>query len=171
MNRLFFIFALFFLGLFTSQAQIFKAYIGIDGFTCSLCALSVEKSIQQLTFVEKISMNLNDNTAEVVFRNNRNISIRQLAKKVSDAGFSVRYIEALVNFGTIYIDNDSAITFDEEQYVFIKVAQQTLNGDHKILFLNKGLISKKEYTRWERWIKSSSKKKSKKAYFVTLSSR
>ncbi len=164
-------FALFFLTLISGQAQISKAYIGIDGFTCSLCALSVEKSIQQLPFVKKINMNIHDNTAEIMFREDANVSIQKLAKKVEDAGFSVRKIEALVNFDTVEVEDNKLLTIDGEIYIFVQVVKQTLIGNYSILFLNKKLISKKEYTRWERWIKSTSQKKSKKVYFVTLSSR
>jgi copper chaperone CopZ len=170
MSKFLFGILLFFLSLGTSQAQILRAYIGVDGFTCSLCALSVEKSIQSLSFVDHIKMDINKSVAEVEFKKNSAISIHQLAKKVSDAGFSVRYIRAEIVFDSVLMDVKKSIFLNQNEYRFVQVSEQVLIGIRTILFLNKNLQSRKEFVKWERWIKSpvGEKVKSKKVYYVTL---
>jgi copper chaperone CopZ len=153
-----------------SYAQFIKAEVGVDGFTCSQCALSVERSIRQLPFVEDVKMDLNNGTALISFRKNREISIDKIAKKIYDSGFSVRYIHADYNFTNLSVDDYAVYKGEKDEFHFIDVGKNSFNGPVSIVFLNKRLISKKDYTHWEGWIKEDSKRNGKKdnVYYVTL---
>jgi copper chaperone CopZ len=152
------------------NAQFISAEVGVDGFTCSQCALGVENSIRQLPFVQDVKMDLNNGVALIFFRKNKAISIAKIAKKIYDSGFSVRYIHADYNFNSLSVDDYSIYKGEKDEFHFIDVGKSSFNGPVKIAFLNKKLISKKEYTHWERWIKEDSKRNGKKdnVYYVTL---
>ncbi len=164
------LFFLYTYGFSNLQAQFVSAEVAIDGFTCSMCALGVEKSILQLDFVAEMKMDLNTSTAKISFRKNKPVSIHKIADKILDAGFSVRYINAEFNFPKISIDNYSIFNDGDNEFHFMDVNPDTITGPITLVLLNQKLSSKKTYTRWQRWIKEDSKRngKKEKVYCVTL---
>jgi hypothetical protein len=159
------------LASFQTRAQFVKAIVAVDGFTCSMCALSVDQSIRRLDFVLHLEMDLNNNIAIIYFRQGREVSFRKLADKVYDSGFSVRYIQAELNIVKTELKDYLVYPFGESEYHFLDVGSSLdVEGNIEVLFLNKKLISKKEYTRWEKWIKEDIRKNGKndKVYYVTL---
>src|ERR1700722_452721 len=88
-----------FLTLFTfsSRAQFVSAKLGVDGLTCSACTRSVELSIRKLDFVKDVQMNLDNTVGQITFIPGKQISMNKIAKAVTDAGFSVRYLQATFN--------------------------------------------------------------------------
>ncbi len=153
-----------------ARAQYLKVEMGLDGFTCSLCGNSVENSLRRLPFVEKIQMDLNNNTVIVFFRKQKEVSIQQLSDKVYDAGFSVRYMLAEYDFPELKLENHFSYSAGKESFHFLGVDETSVKGVTTIIFLNKRLISRKEYTHWEEWIRKDMKKNGKRenVYYVTL---
>jgi copper chaperone CopZ len=170
MKRLLCLVGIFSFVFLKTNAQIIRVEVGIDGFTCSMCALSVENSIRQLPFVERVEMNLNNSLAYIFFRKKKEISIRKISDKIYDSGFSVRYIHAEYNFQNVTIEDYSIFKSGKDEYHFLGTGKTNLNGTYTIIFLNKRLISKKEYTHWEGWIKDDTRKngKGENVYYVTL---
>jgi len=98
------------------SAQFVTASMEIDGLTCSMCSLGVERSIKKLKFIEKVRVDLNTNTASIEFKPNSNVTIKELIKSVFDAGFSVRTLSADFNFQesakeNYFISNNSTFIF------------------------------------------------------------
>lgn len=171
MIRLFYLIAVWLLCIAGEvSAQYVKVEVGIDGFTCSMCGMSVEKSIRRLSFVEDVQMDLNNNTAVITFRKDREISIQKIADEVYRSGFSVRSIEADYNFPATTVHDYFIVAAGNEEFHFLGTGETSINGVTTIVFLNKKLISKKEYTHWEEWIKNDVKKNGKKdnVCYVTL---
>ena len=170
MSRFYCLFVTLFLVYSNSKAQYLSIEVGIDGFTCSMCAMSTEKSLRQLSFVEEVKMDLNGGIAKLFLRKDKTVFINKVADKIEDAGFSVRYIHALYNFSEIKIENYTFITINKDEFCFINVENSIVKGLNMIIFLNKKLSSKKEYARWEEWIKKipQLKRKGDNLYYVTL---
>jgi copper chaperone CopZ len=170
MRRFLFFLVILNLCCYSAKAQFLKAEVGIDGFTCSMCALGVENSIRQLAFVEDVKMDLNKGTALIFFRENKKISIRRISDKIYDSGFSVRYMQADYSFPDTTMNDYGIYKTGEEELHFLGIGKTSIKGPVTIIFLNKRLISKKEYTRWEGWIKEDTRKngKGENTYYVTL---
>ena len=170
MSRFFCLVAIILVAYLEARAQFVKVEVGVDGFTCSMCANSVETSVRQLVFVKDVKMDLNNGIAVIYFRENKEVSIHKIADKIYDAGFSVRYIHADYNFSEVAVNDYSVYKQGSEEFHFIKVGENIFKGVVSIIFLNKSLISKKEYTRWEGWIKEDTRRngKSSTVYYVTL---
>jgi copper chaperone CopZ len=170
MRRFLFFVGVFIFSFIRANAQLVSVEVAIDGFTCSMCAMSVENSIRQLPFVEEVKMDLNKSLAQIFFRKDKDISIRRISDKVYDSGFSVRYIHADYHFQDTILDDYSIYKSGKEEYHFLGTGKITLNGTYTIIFLNKRLISKKEYTHWEGWIKEDTRRngKGENVYYVTL---
>ncbi len=170
MSRFFYVVVLLFFTQFKANAQFVSVEVGIDGFTCSMCAMSVEKAILQLSFVSEVKMNLNEGTAVIFLRENKKVSIHEIANKVYNSGFSVRYIYANYNFPEISLKDFAIFSIGEDEFHFIKVEETIIKGLATVIFLNKRLLSKKEYASWAEWIKKDIQKNGKKenVYYVTL---
>ena len=171
MKRILGLWVVFFYSAGVLQAQFEEVSIKIDGFTCSLCALSVEKSIRTLDFVEDVEMDLNTNMAKITFRNGREVSIFKLAEKVYDSGFSVNRLWAVYTFPELEVRENTLYTIQETNFCFLEIGVKKILGPTRIVFLNKKLTSRKEYARWSRWIKEAEKNQIAvgEVYFITFS--
>jgi copper chaperone CopZ len=161
---------IFFSIQYASKGQYKKAEVSIDGFTCSMCAMSVENSIRQLPFVADVKMDLNKSTAQVFFMEGKELSIKKLGDQVYRSGFSVRSIQVEYEFPALSIEDFYVFKPGKEQFHFLGVGQGNIKGSTTIIFLNKKLISRKEYPRWQEWIRRDEKKNGKgdDVYYITI---
>ncbi len=87
-------------------AQVTSLIIGVDGFTCSLCAKGVEEEFKSLDFVKSVKTDLKNTLFILTFKSNPPINVSKIRDAVSDGGFSVRDIKIEAK-GTIRIDPNS----------------------------------------------------------------
>jgi copper chaperone CopZ len=167
----------FILGLFcffpvVSNAQFVSATLGINGLTCSMCSFAVQSELERLPFVEQATLNLNTNVAEVLFKTDQKVNIREVVDAVYKAGFSVGYTEAVFIFDQQTVSDQFIFSYEGFNYQFLKPAQEVLNGKTTLKFLDKKFLRKKAYTFWAPFIKNSSQGKTKAdletLYHVTL---
>src|SRR4051812_38883306 len=98
---LFFMLTLFVAETAQSSAQFKSAMVGVNGLTCSACTRTVEMSIRKLDFVQDVTMNLENTEGKIVFKENADVDISKVARAVTDAGFSVRYLTAVFLFNNV----------------------------------------------------------------------
>jgi copper chaperone CopZ len=89
-----------------SPAQVTQLIIGVDGFTCSLCAKGVEEQFKSLDFVKSVKTDLKKTEFTLSFKSNPKINVSEIRDAVYDGGFSVRDIKIEAK-GTIKIDPNS----------------------------------------------------------------
>tara|TARA_Y100000768_G_C23556116_1_gene485960 strand:- start:118 stop:441 length:324 start_codon:yes stop_codon:yes gene_type:complete len=61
----------------------------VTGLTCSMCSLSVKKSIEKVYFVSKVDANVEEVTYNIEFKKNYYIDFFAIENAVLDAGFDV----------------------------------------------------------------------------------
>lgn len=154
----------------TTLAEIKSVDIGVDGLTCSACSRSVEMSLRKLDFVDSVAMDLSNNNGRVFFKKMAIFSIEKLAKAITDAGYSVRYLNAVFNVIDLAVDENFCWSYENEQYQFVKVAGIKLNGDVTLKFVGEKYLSKKENKIWEPVVTNAKGKgcKTKNFYYVTI---
>jgi len=107
------IIAIFFICLIStskdSYAQVSQLIIGVDGFTCSLCAKGVEEQFKSLDFVKSVKTDLKKTEFILTFRSDPKIVISKIRDAVNDGGFSVRDIKVVAK-GSIRGDANSGYT-------------------------------------------------------------
>ena len=141
-----------------AKAQFTSAIVGVDGLTCSACSFATEKSIRKLAFIDSVIMDLDKNMATVYFKKNMPVSIKALAQKVYDAGFSVRTMDAVFNFNNLAVNNNTCFEFENSIYQFIKIdSEKQLNGISTIRFIGDRFMSKKEFKIWQLFSSNSCK--------------
>ena len=74
------------------KAQVSQLIIGVDGFTCSLCAKGVEAQFKSLDFVKSVKTDLKNTLFTLTLKSNTSVNVSQINDAVKDGGFSVRDI-------------------------------------------------------------------------------
>ena len=167
------IIACFFLHL-TGAAQFKSAVIGVDGLTCSACSFATQKSLLELKSVDSVYMQLEQNTATVFFKTGEKVSVKDLAKKVTDAGFSVRSITATIEIKELNVTPGYCWNYENDTYHLKKLDASTkLNGDVQFIFIGKRYMSATEYRKWMMYAKDTCPSNGAKTpysedYYVTI---
>lgn len=93
-----------------STSQVSKITIGVDGFTCSLCARGVEEQFKSLEFVKSVKVDLKNTLFFLAFKADGKIKLEELYDAVEDGGFSVRDI-VIEGTGMLEIDGNKIFKF------------------------------------------------------------
>ncbi len=150
---------------FTAPAQFKSAMVGVNGLTCSACSKTVELAIRKLAFVQDVDMNLEQTEGKIVFRENSEVDLEKVANAVKDAGFSVRYLNALYHFqsgvpdGNCVVDGNKVFQFSDKTKV-----KDT--GEVNLLLLGAPFQPRKEYLSMKSSIVPLCAVAEKKLYFV-----
>jgi len=129
----------------SAHAEFVSAEVGIDGMTCSMCSKGTEVTLKKLPFIDTIWVDLNDLVAHISFKKGATVSIDQIRAMVEDAGFSVRSVTAVFQFGHLTIGKDYHFVYNGDTYHFIGAPTETLSGPVKLRFVDKPYVSKKEF--------------------------
>ena len=131
------------------SAQFTSATIGIDGLTCSSCSYGVEKSLRQLDFVKDVKTNLNAATSTISFSPGKKISLDELVKKVYQAGFSVRFTNAVYHFQQPRKISGDTMMIDQQVFYFLQTPTSILEGDVTLQLIGEHYVSKKTLKQWQ----------------------
>jgi copper chaperone CopZ len=129
-------------------AKVISVHIGIDGLTCSMCSKSVEMSIKKLAFVEAVKMDLKQTQGTITFKEGQNVNFKQLAKAVKDAGFSVRFLKAIID--DLPVRKNDAITIGDNTVKLVNGS--TEKSDAKaitLVLLGFDYMNKKSLKTWQ----------------------
>ena len=147
---------MFLLTTVESHAQFKSAVIGIDGLTCSACSFATEKSLRKVESIDSIYMLLEENTATVFFKKSSKVNMNEIARKVVDAGFSVRSVTALLHMDSLTITPDYCWNYENDVYHFIKMdTAKVVNGDVRLLFIGDKFMSSKAFKKWKMYAKNT----------------
>ncbi len=156
------------------KAQIKSAVVGVDGLTCSACSFATEKSLLKLEVIDSVFMQLEENTATIFFKPGKKVEMTEVAKKVTDAGFSVRSIVALIDVGQLKVTPDYCWSFENNIYHFIKLdSDKELKGTVQLKFIGDKFMPSKEFKKWKLYCKNActsgiSQAPYSKDYYVTI---
>lgn len=113
-----------------SFSQVNELRIGVDGFTCSLCAKGVEEEFKAMSFVKKVNSDISNSMFTLYFKKNSSIDINRIKDGVVDGGFTVRNINIFAT-GTIQSDgsNYTLVTGNSPALKLNKVEGVFSDGD------------------------------------------
>jgi copper chaperone CopZ len=147
------------------NAQIQKLEIVATGLTCSMCSNAIQKQIKTLADVKDVDIDLNKNMFVVQLKPNSQTAPSVFKDKVEKAGFFVGSMIAYVNFNNISVDNNTVYN----NFTFVDVKPQVLNGVYKLKLLNKGFVTAKEFKQLaQQYLQYPNYTKSKHTLFVKL---
>ncbi|HMS65358.1 MAG TPA: heavy-metal-associated domain-containing protein [Ignavibacteria bacterium] len=84
---------LFFALSLNVRAQISSLVVGVDGFTCSLCAKGVAEQFKALDFVKSVKTDIKKTEFTLYIKPGQIADISIISEAVSDGGFTLRDIK------------------------------------------------------------------------------
>ena len=140
------VFGLFMQSVASSQIQ--SVSLQASGLTCSMCSRAIYKSLKKLPSVAKVQEDIAHSSYHIQFKDAQKVSLADLKKAVLDAGFSVAWMEVKANFNNVEVANDSALQLDDFTFFFVDIQKQKLNGERKLLILDKDYLLEKDRKKY-----------------------
>ncbi|MBL0881844.1 MAG: heavy-metal-associated domain-containing protein [Chitinophagaceae bacterium] len=131
-----------------ANAQFKKANLRASGLTCAMCSKAVYKSLSSIAFVEKINVDIQKSTYEIVFKTGMGVDFDALSRAVVDAGFSVAQLQVTSVFNGIKAKKGSQVEVDGKMIQFINGNDQLLNGEKTFNIVDKNFVSAKEFKKY-----------------------
>jgi copper chaperone CopZ len=148
MKKFFLIIAILFsLG---ANAQFKSATLQAAGLTCSMCSKSISKALQQLSFVEKVTADIQSSQFEILFRDSANVDADALRQAVESAGFSVSQLRLTGNFTQAKVDKDAHLLISGQYYHFVAMNVAAISGQQSVLIVDKNFLSPKAYKKYSK---------------------
>ncbi len=163
MKNIFFVFVLSAVTFFNGIAQVTSIKVGVDGVTCSMCSKGTEKSIKRLSFVESVTMDLNTTEASIFIKSNQTADFKAIAKAITDAGFTVRYIKF-----TYTTSSPSTTNFTVGKSQYSVISGNLKAGINYVELVGKDYMNAEQYKQWENVIASQSQSKKGETYFLKV---
>lgn len=136
-----------FFGLQTS-AQVKKASLQASGLTCSMCSKAVLNALQEVSFVEKVQVDIKNQTYHLSFKQDQDTDLDALAKAVEDAGFSVASLKITADAGDIKLEKDKHLLIGKQYFHFLNAKDQQLKGETTFTIVDKAFTSAKNYKKY-----------------------
>lgn len=134
-------------GITSSYGQISKAEIIATGLTCSMCSNAINKQLKAMSEVEKVMIDLNNNTFVVDFKKNSLITPQMLKSNIEKTGFFVGSMILTMDANSVESKDNSSFKNASGSYVFVNSDEKAANGKLKLKVLNSGFVTKKEYKK------------------------
>jgi copper chaperone CopZ len=146
MKKLFFVLLVSF--SFTAKAQINKASLQASGLTCSMCSKAVKTALEEVSFVEKVQVDIKNQQYNLTFKENTTIDLDALNKAVQDAGFSVAALKVTAALKNTKLAKDEHLVINGKTFHFLNAANQTVDGPVTFSVVDKGFVSAKEFKKY-----------------------
>jgi copper chaperone CopZ len=131
-----------------AEAQITKASLTASGLTCSMCSKAVKEALEEVSFVEKVQVDIKNQRYNLSFKSDASVDLDALGKAVEDAGFSVASLSVTTNVPDVKVEKDKHIKIGGHYFHFLNAAGQQLNGTATLKVVDKQFVSAKEFKKY-----------------------
>ena len=132
----------------SSQAQINKVSLQASGLTCSMCSKAVKNALEEVSFVEKVMVDIKNQNYNLTFKDGTKVDFDALNKAVQDAGFSVAALKVTASVHNAKLQKDEHLKIGEQTFHFLNAANQTVNGQVSFSIVDKGFVAAKEFKKY-----------------------
>jgi len=129
----------------TSVLAMQKAELQVNGLTCSMCNLSVYKSLQKVSFIDSVKTQLNSSVYTLTLKPGEYIDPSSIKKQVEDAGFSVGALRLFFQPMDVALAKDEHLAYGK--FYFHVLNPPTSNESWVAEIKDKKFVSQKEYNR------------------------
>ncbi len=129
------------------RAQFSRATLQATGLTCAMCSNAINKALQKVSFVESVRSDIRNSAFNIVFKTNTAVDIDALKNAVEDAGFSVGSLKLTGTFNDLSIANDKHVLIGNEQFHFLNISNQVLDGEKTLTVVDKNFVTAKEFKK------------------------
>jgi len=143
------------LSTLVATAQFSSASLQASGLTCALCTKAINKSLEQLPFVESVNADIKTSSFRITFKKDADVNIDALRKGVEDAGFSVAKLQLTANFNNVRIENDAHQVINGKAFHFLSVKPRVLDGEQQLTLVDKNFVQAKDFKKYSASSKMS----------------
>jgi copper chaperone CopZ len=142
------IIAWLFITVVQSYGQFTKATLQATGLTCAMCSNAINKALKAKPFIQSVISDIKNSSFDIVFKENADVNIDEIKRAVEDAGFSIGNLKLTGNFNDIKIEDNEHVKIGDKNFHFIKVNNQTLNGERTITMAEKDFLTPKQFKKF-----------------------
>ncbi len=136
-----------------ARAQFTEVHIQASGLTCAMCAKSIFKNLQTLSFAEKIETDLNTSTFVIIVKPGASVDPDQVRKKVEEAGFAVAAMQLKGKFEKTPIAGDGHLSIGGNTYHFLGEGSKELSADATLVLVDKSFVTDKDFKKYSKLTK------------------
>lgn len=129
------------------QAQFKRATLQASGLTCAMCSKAVKVALEEVSYVQKVGVDLKSQEYSIAFKENADADFDALKKAVEDAGFSVASLKVTGIFSEMTVQKDQHIVIDGKNFHFLNGNNQVLNGENTFTIVDKDFLSAKDFKK------------------------
>lgn len=131
-----------------SQAQISKVSLQASGLTCSMCSKAVKTALEEVSFVDKVQVDIKNQEYNLSFKEGAAVDFDALGKAVEEAGFSVAKMKVTAAVKSLQVEKDTHIQIGNQYFHFLNAKNQALNGTVSFNLVDKHFVSAKEFKKY-----------------------
>ena len=139
----------------SSNARFTAATLQATGLTCAMCSNAINKALLKVPFVESVKSDIKNSSFAIVFKEDTQVDIDALKNAVEDAGFSVGSLKLTGNFNEVKIAADEHVKIGNDNFHFLNVKSQVLNGEQSITVIDKNFVTEKQFKKYSTATKMS----------------
>ena len=133
---------------FLASAQITKASLTASGLTCSMCSKAVKEALEEVSFVEKVQVDIKNQRYNITFKNETDVDPDALGKAVEDAGFSVASLSVTAHVTDMTVAKDRHYQIGSHYFHFLNADGKQLSGATTLKLVDKQFVPAKEFKRY-----------------------
>lgn len=130
------------------NAQITKVSLQASGLTCSMCSKAVKSALEEVSFVEKVMVDIKKQQYNLTFKQGQQVDLDALSKAVEDAGFSVAALKVTADVAGVEVAKDEHVKIGDQYFHFLNAKSGQLNGSTTFNIVDKSFVSEKEAKKW-----------------------
>lgn len=134
----------------TSFAQVKSALLTASGLTCSMCSKSIFKSLEKVSFVESVDVDLNTSVFKIKFKDGANVDPDALKDAVTGAGFAVATLQLVADFPETHLGKDTHLNLAGATYHIINADGQHISGEKTVTITDKNFVTASEYKKYKK---------------------
>jgi copper chaperone CopZ len=132
----------------TSFGQIQSVTVQASGLTCSMCSRAIYKALLKVPNVSGVQEDIEHTSYHISFKDPAVVSLENLKKAVTDAGFSVAWMEVNASFENIEVASDSSLKLNDLIFHFVDIHKQNLQGKTVLLVVDRDYLSDKDRKKY-----------------------
>jgi copper chaperone CopZ len=137
----------------TAMAQIKSATLTASGLTCSMCSKSIYKALLKVPTIKDVQVDIQKSSYDIQFKEGSKVVIDDIKKAVEDAGFSVASMQVKASFNNTEVYNDAHVVWGGNNFHFLGVHKQTLNGEKMLTIVDKNYLPAKDFKKYSKQTK------------------
>lgn len=131
-----------------SEAQFSKVTLQASGLTCSMCSKAVKNALEEVSFVDKVLVDIKNQQYNLSFKQNAAVDFDALKKAVEDAGFSVASLKVTAMVNNISVEKDTHVQIGNQYFHFLNAKDQHLNGNVTFAIVDRQFVPDKQYKKF-----------------------